>query len=64
MVTLTFTGLGALVVVAPTPYVFLVGGLLSPFSNCPLLIMSSILVPQSHSSPNELISDQKPTIIG
>ena len=52
---LTFTGLGALVVVAPPPYVFLVGGLLSPFSNCFLLIASSILVPQSNSSPNELI---------
>ena len=63
MVTLTFTGLGALVVVAPTPYVFLVGGLLSPFSNCPLLIMSSILVPQSHSSPNELISDHKSLLL-
>ena len=56
---LTFTGLGALVVVAPPPYVFLVGGLLSPFSNCFLLIASSILVPQSHSSPNELIGDDK-----
>ena len=44
----TFTGLGALVVVAPPPYVFLVRGLLSPFSNCPLLMASSILVPQSH----------------
>ena len=55
--TLTFTGLGALVVVAPPPYVFLVGGLLLPFSNCPLLMASSILVPQSHSSPNELIGN-------
>ena len=45
---LTFTGLGALMVVAPPPYVFLVEGLLSPFSNCPLLIASSIFIPQSH----------------
>ena len=41
----TFTGLGALEVAAPPPYVFLIGGLLSPFSNCPLLMVSSILVP-------------------
>ena len=61
--TLTFTGLGALVVV-PSPYVFLVGGLLSFFSNCPLLRASSILVPQSHNSQNELIgNEKKPTII-
>ena len=61
---LTFTRLGTLVVLAPPPYVFLVGGLLSPFSNCPLLIASSILIRQSHSSPNELIGDdKKPTII-
>ena len=60
---LTFTGLGALVVVPP-PYVFLVGGLIFPFSNCPLLKASSILVSQSHNSPNELIGDdKKPTII-
>ena len=52
---LTFMGLGALEVVVPPLYVFLIGGLLSPFSNCPLLIVSSILVPQSHNSPKELI---------
>ena len=63
MMMLTFTGLGALVVVAPTPYVFLVGGLLSPFSNCPLLIVSSILVPLSHSSPNKLTGDEKSLLL-
>ena len=57
MITLTFTGLGALKLVTPPPYVFLIGGLLSPFSNCPLLMASSILVPQSHNSPKELIGD-------
>ena len=58
MMALTFMGLSALVVVPPT-YVFLVGGLLSPFSNCPLLRASSILIPQSHNSINELIGDYK-----
>ena len=56
---LTYTGLRALEVVAPPPYVFLIGGLLSPFSNCPLLMASSILVPQSHNSLKELIGDNK-----
>ena len=55
---LTFTGLGALVVVPP-PYVFLIRGLLSLFSSCPLLKASSTLVPQSYSSLNELIGDDK-----
>ena len=55
---LTFTGLGALEVVSPSPYVFLIGGLLSPLSNCPLLMASSILVPQSHNSPKELIGEE------
>ena len=56
---ITFTRLGALEVVAPPSYVFLIGGLLSPFSNCPLLIASLILIPQSHNSPKELIGDDK-----
>ena len=60
---LTFTGLGALVVVAPPPYVLLVRGLLSAFSNCTLLIASSILVPQSHSSPNNLIGNDKSLLL-
>ena len=59
MMALTFTRLGALEEVTPLPYVFLIGGLLSPFSNRPLLMASSILVPQSHNSPNELIGDDK-----
>ena len=59
---LTFTGLSALVVVPP-PYVFLVGDLLSPFSNCPLLRASSIIVPQSHNAPNELIGDDKSLLL-
>ena len=59
---LTFTRLGALVVV-PLPYVFLVRGLLSPFSNCPLLRVSSILIQQSHNSPNELIGDDKSLLL-
>ena len=57
--TLTFMRLGALEVVAPPPYVLFIRGLLSPFSNCPLLMASSILVPQSHNSSNELIGDDK-----
>ena len=56
---LTFIGLGALEVVDPPPYVFLIGGFLSPFSNCPLLMASSILVPPSHNSPKELIGDDR-----
>ena len=60
---LTFTRLHALVVVAPPPYIFSVGGLLSSFSNYALLIASSILVPQSHSSPNELIGDDKSLLL-
>ena len=63
MMVLTFTGLGALVVVAPPPYVFLIGDLLSPFSSYPLLMASSILVPHSHSSPNELIGDEKSQLL-
>ena len=59
---LTFTGLSALVVVPP-PYVFLVGDLLSPFSSCLLLRASSILVSQSHSSPNKLIGDDKSLLL-
>ena len=55
----TFTRLGALDVVTPPLYVFLIGGLISPFSNCPLLIASSILIPQSHNSPKELLGDEK-----
>jgi len=57
MMALTFMGLGALEVITPPPHVFLIGGLLSPLSNFPLLIASSFLVPQSHNSPKELISD-------
>ena len=45
---LTFTRLGALEVVSPPPYVFLIGGFLSPFSNYTLLMASFTLVPQSH----------------
>ena len=60
---LTFMGLGALVVVSLPPYVFLVEGLLSPFSNCPLLMASSILATQSHSSLNELIGDNKSLLL-
>ena len=60
---LTFTGLHALEVITPPPYVFLIGGLLSLFSNCPLLMASSILVPQSHNSPKELISDDKSLLL-
>jgi len=45
MMELTFMGLGALEVVAPPAYAFLIGGLLSPFSNCSLLMASLILVP-------------------
>ena len=57
MMALTFMGLGALEVVAPPPYIFLFVGLFSPYSNFPLLMASSILVPQSHNSPKELIGD-------
>ena len=39
---LTFIGLGALEVATPPPYVFLIRGLLSTTSNCPLLMVSSI----------------------
>ena len=60
---LTFSWLGTLGVAAPPPYVFLIGGLLSPFSNCPLLMASLILVPQSHNSPKELISDDKSLLL-
>ena len=60
--TLSFSGLGALVVVLPL-YVFLVGGLLSPFFNCQLLRASSILVSQSHNSPNELIGNDKSLLL-
>ena len=63
MMELTFTGLGALEVVTPPPYVFLIGGLFSLFSNCPLLMVSSILVTQSHNSPKELISDDKSLLL-
>ena len=59
MMALTITGLGALEVVTPPLYIFFIGGLLLPYSNCPLLIASSILVPQSHNSPKELIGDDK-----
>ena len=60
---LTLMGLGALGVVIPPPYVFLTGSLLSPFSNCPLLMASSILVPQSHNSPKKLIGDDKSLLL-
>ena len=60
---LIFTRLGALEVFAPPPYVFLIGGLLSPFSNCPLLMASLILIPQSHNSPKELIDDDKSLLL-
>ena len=60
---LTFTRLGALEVVAPPPYVFLIGGLLSPFSNCPLLMAFSILVLQSHNSLKELIGNDKSLLL-
>ena len=56
---LTFTVLGSLEVVTPPLYVFLIGSLLSHFSNCPLLMASSILVPQSHNSPKELIGNDR-----
>ena len=59
----TFTRLGALELVVPPPYVFLIGGLLSPFFNCPLLMTSSILVPQSHNSPKELIGIDKSLLL-
>ena len=59
MMALIFAGLDALEVVAPPPYVFLIGSLFSPFSNCALLIASVILVPQSHNSRKELIGDDK-----
>ena len=59
MVTLTFIELGALEVAAPPPYVFFIGGLLLPFFNCPLLMASSILVPQPHNSSKELIGNDK-----
>ena len=62
MMALTFTWLGILEVVSPPPYAFLIGGLLSRFSSYPLLMASSILVPQSHNSSKELIG-QEPTII-
>ena len=63
MIALTFTGLVSLEVATPPPYVFLIGGLLWPFSNCPLLMASSILVPQSHNSPKELIGDHKSLLL-
>ena len=58
MMALTFTGLGTLEATAPPSYAFLIGCLFSPFSNYPLLMASSILVPQSHNSPKELIGDR------
>ena len=60
---LTFTGLGALYLFAPLPYEFLIGGLLSPFSNYPLLMASSILVPQSHNFPKELIGNDRSLLL-
>ena len=60
---LTFTGLGVLEVVTPSPYVFWIGVLLSPFYKCPLLIASSILVPQSHNSPKELIGNDRSLLL-
>ena len=59
IMALTFTGLCSLVVVP----IFLVGGLLSLFSNYPLLRASSILFPQSHNSPNKLIGDDKSLLL-
>ena len=55
----TVRGLGALEVVSPPPYVFLIRSSLSPFFNCQILMVSSIQVPQSHNSPKELIGDDK-----
>ena len=63
MMALTFMGLGALEEVTLPPYVFLIGGLLSPFSNYPLLMASSILVPQSYNSLNELIGDDRSILL-
>jgi len=63
MMALPFTGLGALKVVALYLYVFLIGGLFSPFSNCSLLMASSILVSQSHNSPKELIGDDRSILL-
>ena len=63
MMELTFMGLGALEVVAPPAYVFLIGGLLSLFSSCSLLMASLILVPQSHNSPKELICNDKSLLL-
>ena len=60
---LTFTGLGDLVLDDPPPYIFLTKGLLSPFSNCTLLMAFLILVPQSHNSPKELIGDDRSLIL-
>ena len=63
IMALTFMGLGALEVVIPPPYAFLIKGLLSPFSNCPLLMASYIPVPQSHNSPKELIGNDKSLLL-
>ena len=63
MMALTFIGFGALDVATLPPYVCLNGGWLLPFSNCPLLMASSILVPQSHNSPKELISNDKSQLL-
>ena len=63
MMAFTFIRLGALEVVATPPYIFLIGGLLSLFSNYPLLMASLILVPQSHNSPKELIGDDRSLLL-
>ena len=60
---LTFTRLGALEVIAPPLYFFLTGGLFSPFSNCSLLMASSILVSQSQNSPKVLIGNDKSLLL-
>ena len=60
---LTFTGFGVLEVAAPPPYVFLIGGLLLPFSNFPFLMASSILVAKSINSPKELIGYDKSLLL-
>ena len=60
---LTFTRLGALEVVAPPLYFFLTRGLFSPFSNCSLLMASSILVSQSQNSPKVLIGNDKSLLL-
>ena len=59
---LTFMGLGDLVVV-PIHMSFWLEAYLPLFSNCPLLRASSILVPQLHSSPNELIGDDRSLLL-